>query len=210
MYRLSLERKPSLTAQDSPQLKSQRGIAMVVSLVMLLVLVAMAVATTYVASIQASMVSSLTNKPVSIDVGDTCFDNAIEWLSRGTGQTWVNGDGSPVDLASAGNPLSAVSLLTDTIPLGSNDARSVMAKDRASRAQFHSCILEKAASTTTRGVGYEIGTSNGYGASSFVYTIKMTAIGDVNVQASGAVINSTYWQAQSGRSTLELVLDYTP
>lgn len=210
MYRLSLERKLSLTAQDSPQLKSQRGIAMVVSLVMLLVLVAMAVATTYVASIQASMVSSLTNKPVSIDVGDTCFDNAIEWLSRGTGQTWVNGDGSPVDLASAGNPLSAVSLLTDTIPLGSNDARSVIAKDRASRAQFHSCILEKAASTTTRGVGYEIGTSNGYGASSFVYTIKMTAIGDVNVQASGAVINPAYWQAQSGRSTLELVLDYTP
>lgn len=200
MYRSFLEHRPS----------DQQGIAMVVALVMLLVLVGMAVATTYVATIQANMVSAVTGKPVSIDAGETCFDNAIEWLSKGAGQTWVNGVGAAYDLASAGNPLSNVSLLTDTVPLGGSDARSSLAKDRASRVQFHACILEKAASTTTRGVGYEIGTSNGYGASSFVYTIRMTAIGDVNVQTNGSLINPTYWQPHSGRSTLEMVLDYTP
>jgi len=202
---------PRLNKRSPPHcLPAQQGIAMVVSLVMLLVLVAMAVATTYVATIQANMVSAVAGKPISIDAGETCFDNAIEWLSKGAGQTWINGVGAPYDLAATGNPLNSISLLTDTIPLGSSDARSMMAKDRASRAQVHACVVEKAASTTTRGVGYEIGTSNGYGVSSFVYTIRMTAIGDVNVQSSGTLINPTYWQPHSGRTTLEMVLDYTP
>ncbi len=210
MFRSSLKYAPLLTPSHTLRAKDQQGIAMVVALVMLLVLVGMAVATTYVATIQANMVSAVTGKPISIDAGETCFDNAIEWLSKGAGQTWVNGIGAAYDLASAGNALNSISLLSDTIPLGLSDTRSTLAKDRASRAQFHSCVLEKAASTTTRGVGYEIGTSNGYGVSSFVYTIRMTAIGDVNVQTNGSLINPTYWQPHSGRSTLEMVLDYTP
>jgi Tfp pilus assembly protein PilX len=210
MFHSYPEENRSIMQQTSRIASSQQGIAMVVALMMLLVLVGMAVATTYFATIQANMVSAVTSKPISIDAGETCFDNAIEWLSKGAGQTWVNGVGAAFDLASAGNPLNAISLLTDTTPLGQTDTRSAVAKDRASRAQFHSCVLEKASSTTTRGVGYEVGTSNGYGASSFVYTIRMTAIGDVNVQTNGALIDPTYWQPHSGRSTLEMVLDYTP
>lgn len=210
MYPLSPDKKSLSALRIASSASGQQGIALVVALVMLLVLVGMAVATTYVATIQANMVSAVTGKAISIDAGETCFDNAIEWLSAGAGQTWINGEGKPLDLTSSGYALSGLSLLTDTVALGLSDTRSALAKDRASRAEVYSCVLEKAASTTTRGVGYEIGTSNGYGASSFVYTVRMTAIGHVNVKTNGSLINPTYWQPNSGRSTLELVLDYTP
>ena len=188
----------------------QSGFAMVVTLIMLLVLVGMAVSLSYVASIQSSLVSSITGKFISIDVGETCFDNAIEWLTGGTAQSWTNGTGQALDLAQSGGPLYGVTLLSDTIPLGQADNRTLMLRNRASQAQYHSCIVEKAASTTTRGEGYEIGTSNGYGVSNFTYTIRMTAVGDVNLQTTNGIVNPSSWLAQSGRSTLEAVIDYTP
>ena len=192
------------------QAHPQTGFAMVVTLIMLLVLVGMAVSLSYVAAIQANLVSAVTGKYISLDAGETCFDHAIEWLTAGAAQTWTNGTGQALDLAQPGNPLSSMTILGDTVPLGQTDNRSALFKSRTGQAQYHSCVVEKAASSTTRGEGYEIGTSNGYGVSSFTYTIRMTAIGDFGVQVAGGVVNPATWRTHSGRSTLEAVIDYTP
>jgi hypothetical protein len=183
---------------------------MIVSLIMLLVLVGMAASLSFLATIQSNLVASVGGKFISIDVSETCFDQAIEWLTSGFAQGWVNGAGNPQDLAQVGGPLSGLTLLSDTAPFGQVDSRSALFKSRASQAQYHLCMVEKAASSTTRGEGYEIGTSNGYGVSSFTYTIRMTAVGDFSLQSSNGVVNPSSWGAQSGRSTLEAVIDYTP
>ena len=189
---------------------SQSGLALVVTLVLLLVLMVMGTGIAYIASIQSDLVAAVANKPLSIEAGETCFDNALEWLGTSLGKCWVNGVGTSYDLAATGNPLSGKTVLADTVPLGQSDARSTKFKDRAGRASYSSCIIEKLASTATLGIGSEVGTSNGYGVSTFTYTVRITSIGNYNVPLTGNVINQSFWQSNSSRSVLEAVVQYTP
>lgn len=203
-----------LQQEGSAQLPQQSGIALVVTLILLLVLMVMGAGISYLASMQADLVSAVANKPISIEAGETCFDNAIEWLSTTTGnpsgRSWINGVGTAYDLAAPGGPLNTNSILTDTIPQGQTDARSSKFKDRAGRASYSSCIVQKLASTSSLGVGTEVGTSNGYGVSTFTYTVKITSIGNYNVPLTSGVINTQFWQSNSSRSSLEAVVQYTP
>ncbi len=194
----------------SSSLPEQSGIALVVTLILLLVLMVMGAGISYLASMQSDLVSAVANKPISIEAGETCFDNAIEWLSTSTGKSWVNGVGTAYDLATTGGPLSGKTVLADTIPQGQADSRSTKFKDRAGRASYSSCIVQKLASTSSLGVGTEVGVSNGYGASTFTYTIKITALGNYNVPLTSGVINTQFWQSNSSRSALEAVVLYTP
>ena len=188
----------------------QSGLALVVSLVLLLVLTAMGMGLAYVASVQSDLVAAVANKPLSIDASETCFDNAVEWLSKPAGQSWVNGLGAPLDLAVSGGPLAGKTVLGDTVPVGQSDSRSVQFKARAGRAAYSSCIVEKISSSTNGSSGNEIGSSNGYGVSNFVYTIRMTAVGNYNVAFNGSAINPNFWQSNSSKSVLEAVVQYTP
>jgi len=210
MFHLSpnaaLQMRPSKAAIDAPE----SGLALVVTLILLLVLMVMGSGIAYIASVQSDLVSAVANKPLSIEAGETCFDNALEWLGTTPGKSWVNGVGTSYDLAASGNALSGKTILADTIPLGQTDARSAKFKDRAGRASYSSCIIEKLASTASLGIGTEVGTSNGYGVSTFTYTVRITAIGNYNVPLSGGIINKTFWQSNSSRSTLEAVVQYTP
>ncbi len=189
---------------------AQSGIAMVISLILLLVITAMGLGIAYVATVQSDMVAAVINKSVSIEAADTCFDHALEWLQKPAGQSWVNGEGLPMDLAAAGGPLAGKTLQADTIPLGMSDNRGAAFLDRAGRAGYSSCIVEKLSSTTNGNTGNEIGTSNGYGSSTFVYVIRITGQGDVNVPLNGNVINTQFWQSGSSRSVVEAVVQYMP
>jgi len=200
-------RKPVPRREDR---HSQSGLALVITLILLLVLMLMGGGIAYIASMQSDLVSAVANKPLSIEAGETCFDNAIDWFATSAGKTWVNGSGLAYDLAATGAPLTGKTVLADTIPLGQTDSRSTKFKDRAGRASYSSCIVEKLASTSSLGIGSEVGTSNGYGISTFTYTIRITAIGNYNVPLTGSVINKTFWQSNSSRSILEAVVQYTP
>ena len=200
----------SMVSQTISHAPGQAGLALVVSLVLLLVLTAMGVGLAYVASIQSDLVAAVANKPISIDASETCFDNAVEWMSTTAGKSWVNGLGAPVDLAASGGPLNGKTILGDTIPLGQSDARSTQFKSRVGRAAYSSCIVEKIASSTNGSSGNEIGSSNGYGSSTFVYTIRITSTGNYNVAFNGSIINSNFWQSNSSKSVLEAVVQYTP
>lgn len=189
---------------------AESGLALVITLILLLVLMAMGAGIAYVASVQSDLVSAVANKPLSIDAAETCFDNALEWVAKSEGQAWVNGLGTALDLAANGQALYGQTALKDTTPLGQTDSRSTKFKDRAGRATYTSCIVEKIGSSTNGNSGNEIGTSNGYGASNFVYTIRITAIGNYNVSMNGSVINKNYWQSNSSKSVLEAVVQYTP
>ena len=193
-----------------PPISAQSGIAMVISLILLLVITAMGVVIAYVASVQSDLVAAVVNKPLSIDASETCFDNAIEWLSKPAGQSWVNGLGSPMDLAASGGPLAGKTVLGDTVPVGQTDQRSTKFKDRAGRATYTSCVVEKISSSTNGNSGNEIGSSNGYGSSTFVYVIRITANGNYNVALNGSVIDPNFWQSNSSKSVLEAVVQYTP
>lgn len=195
---------------DSNVAGPQSGIAMVVALLLLLVITLMGMGIAYVANVQSDMVAAVVNKPLSIDAAESCFDNAVEWLSTTQGKTWVNGAGAKQDLASTGGPLSVNSVLLDTTPVGQADSRSVSFKQRASNANYISCIVEKLSSSTNGNTGNEIGTSNGYGANTFVYVIRITAVGGYNVPMNGQAINTNLWQSGSSRSTVEAVVQYTP
>ena len=188
----------------------QSGIAMVVALILLLVITLMGVGIAYVATVQSDMVAAVVNKPLSIDAAETCFDNAVEWLSTTSGRTWVNGVGAQQDLAISGGPLSGNSTLLDTTPVGQGDNRSAVFKQRAGNAGYTSCIVEKISSSTNGNTGNEIGTSNGYGASTFVYVIRITAIGAYNVAMNGQAMDSSLWQSGASRSVVEAVVQYTP
>ena len=201
----------SLWSPDSfQQLPAQSGLAMVISLILLLVITVMGVGIAYVASVQSDLVAAVVNKPLSIDASETCFDNAIEWLSKPGGQNWVNGLGSPLDLAARGGPLAGNSVLGDTVPLGQSDSRTSKFKDRVGRASYSSCVVEKVSSSTNGSSGNEIGSSNGYGSSTFVYVVRITANGNFNVAMNGSVIDKNYWQSNSSKSVLEAVVQYTP
>ena len=209
MSHWSLE-KPTLHRVSLPiKRASQSGFALVIALIMLLVLMTMGAGLSYIASSQSDMVSAVANKPLSIEAAETCFDNALEWLATTPGISWVNGDGQAYDLAASGRPLFGKTVLADTVPLGKSDARSAMFKSRAGRASYSSCTVEKVASTASYGIGSEIGTANGYGGSSFTYTIRITATGNFNVALNNGVVNKTFWQSNSSRSTLEAVVQYT-
>lgn len=188
----------------------QSGIALVVTLILLLVLMAMGTGIAYIASMQSDLVAAVANKPLSIEAAETCFDNAIEWLSTSAGSTWVNGVGSAYDLAASGNPLSGQTVLADTVPLGQTDTRSGKFQSRAGMASYSSCVVQKLASTAALGVGTEVGTTNGYGVSTFVYSIRITATGNYNVPLTSGSINTGFWQSNSSRSILEAVVYYTP
>jgi Tfp pilus assembly protein PilX len=187
----------------------QSGFALVIALIMLLVLMTMGVGLSYIASLQSDMVAAVANKPLSIEAAETCFDNALEWLPTTPGVSWVNGDGQAYDLAATGQPLNGKTVLSDTVPLGKSDGRSALFRSRAGRATYSSCVVEKVASTATYGIGSEIGTANGYGGSSFTYTIRITATGNFNVAMNNGLVNKTFWQSNSSRSTLEAVVQYT-
>lgn len=190
--------------------KGQAGLAMVVSLILLLVITLMGMGIAYVASIQSELVAAVTNKPLSMDAGETCFDNAIEWLSTPSGQTWVNGLGDAYDLAGVSGPLKGKTVLGDTVPVGQTDSRSAKFKDRLGRATYTSCIVQKISSSTNGNTGNEIGTSNGYGVSNFVYVIRITSIGNYDAPMSGNVVDPLFWQSNSSRTVLEAVVQYTP
>lgn len=189
---------------------AQSGIAMVVSLILLLVITVMGLGLAYVATVQSDMVAAVANKPVSIEAADTCFDHALEWLGKPAGQSWVNGEGLPLDLASKGGPLAGKTLQADTIPLGQSDGRTSAFVDRASRAGYSGCVVEKLSSSTNGNTGNEIGTSNGYGSSNFVYVIRITAQGDVNVPLLNGAIDNRFWQSGSSRSVVEAIVQYIP
>lgn len=193
-----------------PLHSAQSGIAMVISLILLLVITAMGLGIAYVATVQSDMVAAIANKPVSIEAADTCFDHVLEWLQKPAGQSWVNGEGLPLDLAVKGGPLAGKTLQADTVPLGQSDSRAAAFMDRAGRASYSSCIVEKLSSTTNGNTGNEIGTSNGYGSSNFVYVIRLTAQGDFNVPLNGSAIDTRFWQSGSSRSVVEAVVQYTP
>lgn len=209
MYRSSRNNRSRFTALASIG-HPESGLALVVTLILLLVLMVMGSGIAYIASIQSDLVAAVANKPLSIEAGETCFDNAIEWMGTSAGKSWVNGVGAPYDLATTGNPLNGKTILADTVPLGLSDARSTKFKDRAGRASYSSCIVEKLASTASLGIGTEVGTSNGYGVSTFTYTIRITATGNYNVPLSAGIINKAFWQSNSSRSVLEAVVQYTP
>jgi Tfp pilus assembly protein PilX len=206
MSRWFSERAPVVLIK-SPK---QAGLAMVISLILLLVITLMGMGVAYVASVQSELVAAVTNKPLSMDAGETCFDNAIEWLSTPSGQSWVNGLGDAYDLAATAGPLKGKTVLGDTIPLGQSDNRSAKFKDRLGRATYTSCIVQKISSSTNGNTGNEIGTSNGYGVSSFVYVIRITSVGNYDAPMSGSVINPLFWQSNSSRTVLEAVVQYTP
>lgn len=193
-----------------PTVSAQSGMAMVVCLILLLVMTAMGASLAYVASMHSEMVAAVVNKPLSIDASETCFDNAIEWLSTSSGKSWVNGLGSPMDLAANGGPLAGKTVLGDTIPLGQADQRSTKFKARAGRSTYTSCVVEKISSSTNGNTGNEIGSSNGYGSSTFVYVIRITANGNYNIAMNGNLIDKNYWQSNSSKSVLEAVVQYTP
>ena len=201
---------PMIATHALTNMSGQSGLALVVSLILLLVLTAMGMGLAYVASVQSDLVAAVANKPLSIDASETCFDNAIEWLSKSPGQAWVNGLGAPLDLAASGGPLNGKTVLGDTIPVGKTDTRTSEFQSRVGRATYSSCIVEKILSSTNGSSGNEIGTSNGYGASNFVYTIRITAVGNYNVAMTGGVINPIFWQSNSSKSVLEAVVQYTP
>jgi Tfp pilus assembly protein PilX len=188
----------------------QSGIALVITLILLLVLMAMGTGIAYIASMQSDLVAAVANKPLTTEAAETCFDNAIEWLSTSAGSIWVNGVGNAYDLAASGNPLSGKTVLEDTVSLGQTDTRSAKFQSRAGLASYSSCVVQKLASATALGVGTEVGTSNGYGVSTFVYTIQITAIGNYNVPLTSGSINTSYWQSNSSRTTLSAVVYYTP
>ena len=200
----------SLCYPDHVTATAQSGMAMVVALILLLVITLMGVGIAYVATVQSDMVAAVVNKPLSIDAAESCFDNAVEWLGTSPGKGWVNGVGAKLDLAATGGPLVNNSVLLDTTPVNQGDNRSAVFKQRAGNANYTSCIVEKISSTTNGSSGNEIGTSNGYGASSFVYVIKITAIGNYNVAMNGQNINTASWQSGASRSALEAVVQYTP
>lgn len=185
---------------------TQSGIAMVVSLILLLVITLMGLAVAYVSSVQSELASAITNKPLSLEAAETCFDNAIEWLSTTNGKNWVNGPGLPNELVNSVGGLSRLTVLSDTIPLNISDSRTKEAIDRIGLSNFSSCIVEKISTSTNGNTGNEIGTSNGYGDSSFVYTIKITAVGNYNIPTVGI----TNWQSNSSHSILEAVVEYVP
>lgn len=191
-------------------LGAQSGIAMVISLILLLVITVMGLGIAYVATVQSDMVAAVANKPASIEAADTCFDHALEWLDKPAGQSWVNGEGLPLDLAAKGGALAGKTMQADTIPLGQSDSRATAFVDRASRATYSSCVVEKLSSSTNGNTGNEIGTSNGYGSSNFVYVIRITAQGDVNVPLLNGAIDNRFWQSSSSRSVVEAVIQYIP
>ena len=195
---------------EGMSISAQSGMAMVVALMLLLVITLMGVGIAYVATVQSDMVAAVVNKPASIEVADTCFDHALEWLGKPAGQSWVNGEGLPLDLAAQGGPLTGKTLQADTIPLGQGDNRSAGFVDRANRASYSSCIVEKLSSSTNGNTGNEIGTSNGYGASNFVYVIRIAAQGDVSVPLNSGAIDNRFWQASSSRTSVEAVVQYIP
>lgn len=193
-----------------PSISAQSGIAMVISLILLLVITAMGAGLAYVANTQSELVAAVVNKPLSIDASETCFDNAIEWLSTTSGKSWVNGLGSPLNLAATGGPLAGKTVLGDTAPIGQADTRSTKFKDKAGRSTYTSCIVEKISSSTNGNSGNEVGSSNGYGTSTFVYVVRITATGNHNVAMNGSVIDKKFWQSNSSKSVLEAVVQYTP
>ena len=71
-------------------------------------------------------------------------------------------------------------------------------------------MVEKVSSSTNGNTGNEIGTSNGYGASTFVYVIRITAVGGYNVAMNGQTIDTIRWQSAASRSVVEAVIQYTP
>ena len=195
---------------ESSVVNPQSGIAMVVALILLLVITLMGMGIAYMATVQSDMVAAVVNKPLSIDAAESCFDNAVEWLSTTPGKTWVNGVGAQQDLAVAGGPLNGNSMLIDTTPVGQSDTRSAVFKQRAGNAGYTSCMVEKVSSSTNGNTGNEIGTSNGYGASTFVYVIRITAVGGYNVAMNGQTIDTIRWQSAASRSVVEAVIQYTP
>lgn len=190
---------------------SQTGITMVVSLIMLLVITVMGLGIAYVAIVQSDMVAAVVNKPVSIEAADTCFDHAIEWLSKPDGQLWINGEGATLDLVANGGPLEKTNkVLSDTVPVGKTDARTSDFIKKVGSAGYTSCSVNKVSSSTNGSTGNEIGTSNGYGASSFVYVISITAQGEYNVPLVNGVVDSFSWNSASSRSIVEAFVQYTP
>lgn len=171
----------------------QSGIAMVVSLILLLVITIMGLGMAYVANIQSDMVSAVVNKPISIDAGETCFDNAIEWLTTADGKAWVNGGSTTFSMPS-------LKLLDDT---KGSFIRELPFSKRLDQASYESCELTKLSSNNIGDLGNEIGTSSAYTYNSFVYTIKITAVGVYNSGLST-------WSANSSKSVIEAVIDFVP
>ncbi|WP_114689372.1 hypothetical protein [Polynucleobacter necessarius] len=68
---------------------AQSGIAMVTTLILLLVITAMGLIA-YIASVQSDLVSAVSDKSLSIEAGEACVDDAIDWRSSSEGRSWLN------------------------------------------------------------------------------------------------------------------------
>ena len=188
----------------------ESGFALIVTLLLLLVLMLMAAGIAYMGSAYVDLSNAVSLKPQAINAAETCVDQATDWLKTNDGINWVTGVGSAFDLADPSTgPLYQNNLLTDTAPTGVADNRSSEFKNMAGRGGFKSCVIQKVAATSITGVGKEIGTCDN--CSNLSYTVKITADGNFNVQYnSDGTINSKYWNSNSSRSLLEIVLDYIP
>ena len=188
----------------------ESGFALIVTLLLLLVLMLMAAGIAYMGSAYVDLSNAVSLKPQAINAAETCVDQATDWLKTNDGINWVTGVGSAFDLADPSTgPLYQHNLLTDTAPKGVADNRSSEFKNMAGRGGFKSCVIQKVAATSITGVGKEIGTCDN--CSNLSYTVKITADGNFNVQYnSDGTINSKYWNSNSSRSLLEIVLDYIP
>ena len=191
----------SFSHETLTQLPSQSGIALVVALIILLVLTAMGAGIAYVTSVQSDLVASVINKPLSIDAGETCFDNAIEWLSTSDGRGWLNGaqQNEVKKLADKGGPLYGKTILLDTAPIGSGDLRESKFQERVKRASYSTCDIQMIDPQTDLNIGSEIGTASAYGARSFQYVVSIAAVG---------VVGNGF--STSSKSAIEVVLQYIP
>lgn len=163
---------------------AQSGIAMVTTLILLLVITAMGLAIAYIASVQNDLVSAVSDKPLSIEAGEACVDDAIDWLSSSEGRGWLNAAilNKPENLLkSPGGPL-----LGKTV-------------QGIKRAVYSDCTVSLINARPIENIGGEIGTVNGYSTRTFTY--------DVLISTTGSVANGI---SASSKSDLEVVLRFTP
>lgn len=169
---------------ESSHLHAQSGIAMVTTLILLLVITAMGLAIAYVASAQSDLVAAVSDKPLSIEAGEACVDDAIDWLSTSDGRGWLNGAllNKPVNLLqSPGGPL-----LGKTV-------------QGIKRASYSVCAVSLVNARPIENIGGEIGTVNGYSTRTFTYDLLISTTG-----------NAANGMAVSSKSDLEVVLRFTP
>lgn len=192
-----------VNGQSITHFPAQSGIAMVVTLILLLVITAMGIGIAYVTSMQSGLVAAVVDKPLSIDASETCFDNALEWLSTADGRAWLNriNQNDFIDLAAKkDSPLYGKTTFTDTtIASNPNSLRDSKLIQRLKNASYSNCTVTLLSVQTRENIGSEIGSTSGYGSRAFEY--------DISIAASGVVANNGF---TSSKSDLVAVIHFIP